>query len=186
MNYRKYFVLLEILVFVKYVYSNIDINSVAIEKNQDNISNETEFIYEQQQDYWRLEQSLWDNIKYREYDTDFEMLDKIRVMHLNFLSRNFHEHAIALNLFNHSDEILFDSLNAINISVKIAKSEYLNDYKAITNELKTILIAQDHLSLEKQMNYFYDYFTSNDAYFKNVSVQTKTTTAVDKNFKFTI
>lgn len=143
-------------------------NSVA-----DSLNGPT-FIDQMRIDYLTLEQDLWNDIKFHVFENtttndDFSMLDQLRNHHLQFLSKNFYEFGIELNLFEREDEIIFDAINKINYSVVHARLKYLKDFNDLQNKLKIVLIAQDHLDLTPQMNYLFEFIASYGEYFQFVS-----------------
>lgn len=134
------------------------------------------FIDQLRIDYLKLERDLWNDIKFHLYENttrndDNSMIDQIRNHHLQFLSQNFHDYAIELNLFEREDEIIFDAINKINYSVDIARLKYLKDFTDLQDELKMILIAQDHLDLTPEMNYLFEFIATYGEYFQYVSCE---------------
>lgn len=135
---------------------------------------EPTFIDQKRIDYLKLERDLWNDIKFHVCENttkndDYSMLDQLRNHHLQFLSQNFHDFGVELNLFEPEDEIIFDAINKINYSVDHARLKYLKDFNDLQDELKIILIAQDHLDLTPQMNYLFEFIASYGEYFQYVS-----------------
>lgn len=125
--------------------------------------------------YIKLESQLWSEIDFHlngnyVQNDEIDLIKMIRISHSIFLSGNFRENAINLNLFDSHDEILFDCIATINNSVQMAKKTYLKDLNAIETELKIMLVVQDHFELKRQLNDIYEFIASNEYYFKSVSV----------------
>lgn len=124
--------------------------------------------------YLKLDRDLWDDIKFHLTENttkidDYSMFDQIRNRHLQFLSQNFHEFGIELNLCEREDELIFDAINKINFSVDHARLKDLSDFTDLQDKLKIILIAQDHLDLAPQLNYLFEFIASYGEYFQYVS-----------------
>lgn len=124
--------------------------------------------------YIKMADLLWSEIEYHLNDgtidsEKFDLLEMIRVSHGIFLTGNFHENAIDLNLLNPYDQILFDCIFKINSTVDIAKQTYLTNEHLLQNELKVLLLVQDHFELKKILDDIYELFTTNVKYFEEVS-----------------
>lgn len=139
----------------------------------DNVLIERLLIDELREFYIGSERRLWHEINSEIADKEnvnFTLLDQIRIEHLEFFLRDFHEYAIDLNLFVRFDEMIFDDIAAVNTSIELATKEYLVNREAIRNELKTILIAQDHLKLNKLLDDLFICKTLAEEYLERVSV----------------
>lgn len=160
-------------IFILAVWLRVHSAVVSCEP-EDGSQNGPTFIDQMRIDYLKLERDLWNDIKFHVFENtttndDFSMLDQLRNHHLQFLSKNFYEFGIELNLFEREDEIIFDAINKINYSVVHARLKYLKDFNDLQNQLKIVLIAQDHLDLTPQMNYLFEFIASYGEYFQFVS-----------------
>lgn len=136
--------------------------------------NKPTFIDQMRINYLQLEHDLWNDIKFHVFENttksdDISMLDQIRNHHLRFLQKNFNEFGVELNLFEREDEIIYEAINKINLSVDYARLKYLKDFIDLQDKLKIILIAQDHLDLTQEMNYLFEFIASYGEYFQYVS-----------------
>lgn len=143
--------------------------------NAINNTSQLTFVNWLKQQYIQMESQLWNEIDFhlRENDDDdhdgVDLIEMIRISHSIFLSGNFRENSIDLNLFDAYDEILYDCIATINDSVRSAQKSYLNSHGSIENELKTMLVVQDHLELRKQLDDIYEFIASNVNYLNRVS-----------------
>lgn len=133
------------------------------------------FINQLQQQYINIEQQLWSIISnhLNAEIEEIDLLELVRMIHALFFNGNFHENVIDLNLFDAHDEILYESISTINQSLCTAQKTYLNDPDILddpNNELKIMLIVQDHLMLKKTLDNIYEYISSNGDYIRSVSL----------------
>lgn len=167
-----------ILIFAILLRVHFAVISCEPEAGVDDSRNGPTFIDQMRMDYLKLEQDLWNDIKFHVFENttsndDFSMLDQLRIHHLQFLSMNFYEFGIELNLFEREDEIIFDAINKINYSVVHARLKYLKDFNDLQNKLKIVSIAQDHLDLTPEMNYLFEFIASYGEYFQFVSSRSR-------------
>lgn len=123
------------------------------------------------QQYINIEQLLWyviDNRLNAEIE-EINLLQMVHMSHAIFFNGNFRENGIDLNLFNPYDEILYESIMAINQSLCTAHKTYLNDPDTLDDELNIMLIVQDQLLLRKTLDNIYEYISSNGDYMRSVS-----------------
>lgn len=133
------------------------------------------FINQLKQQYINIEQLLWSIIdKHLNAEIEeIDLLELIRMSHAIFFNGYFHENSIDLNLFDPYDEILYESILAINQSLCTAQKSYLNDPEKMAdpkNELSIMLIVQDQLILKKTLDNIYEYILLNEDYMRSVSL----------------